>query len=103
MNVGDGPLKTELVADTDIGLAVRDARFRLWPLMFEGFACSLSMMAFVAIIGPLARIMGLAPWQVGTAVTSAGVAWIVFARIWGAASDRFGRRPACCSAWSASP
>ncbi|WP_311267780.1 MFS transporter [Sphingobium sp. WCS2017Hpa-17] len=66
--------------------------FSLKPLMFETFVCSMAMMAFVALAGPIARVVGLAPWQVGAAMTVAGVAWMVMARIWGAASDRRGRR-----------
>lgn len=70
-----------------------DARpFSLKPLMFETFVCSMAMMAFVALAGPIARVIGLAPWQVGAAMTVAGIAWMVMARIWGAASDRQGRR-----------
>lgn len=68
------------------------AGFSLKPLMFETFVCSMAMMAFVALAGPIARVIGLSPWQVGAAMTVAGVAWMVMARIWGAASDRRGRR-----------
>lgn len=66
--------------------------FSLKPLMFETFVCWMAMMAFVALAGPIARVIGLQPWQVGTAMTTAGVAWMVMARIWGVASDRRGRR-----------
>lgn len=65
----------------------------LAPLMFETFVCTIAVMSFVALIGPVARVLHLAPWQVGTAVTVAGIAWVSFARTWGAASDRYGRRP----------
>jgi len=72
---------------------VQDARrFSLKPLMFETFVCSMAMMAFVALAGPIARVIGLAPWQVGAAMTVAGIAWMVMARVWGTASDRRGRR-----------
>lgn len=67
--------------------------FSLQPLMFENFVCTLSMMSFVALIGPIARLLGLAPWQAGMAVTVGGLAWVLLARRWGAASDRWGRRP----------
>ncbi|MEE4450549.1 MFS transporter [Novosphingobium resinovorum] len=67
--------------------------FSIRPLMFETFMCSMAMMAFVALAGPIARVIGLAPWQVGAAMTVAGAAWMVMARVWGAASDRRGRRP----------
>jgi MFS family permease len=67
--------------------------FSLAPLMFETFVCSMAMMAFVALAGPVARVIGLAPWQIGAAMTVAGIAWMLMARPWGAASDRRGRRP----------
>lgn len=66
--------------------------FSLKPLMFETCICTLSMMSFVALIGPIARVLGLVPWQAGMAVTVGGIAWVLLARIWGAASDRHGRR-----------
>lgn len=65
----------------------------LKPLMFQTFACSMAMMSFVAIAGPLARILGLQPWHLGLTMTIAGIGWMVMARVWGAASDRHGRRP----------
>lgn len=67
--------------------------FDLRPLMFENFVCSMAVMSFVALAGPIARVIGLAPWQIGLTITAAGVAWMVMARIWGVASDRHGRRP----------
>lgn len=56
------------------------------------FCGSLAMMAFVAIVGPVARVAGLQPWQAGLAVTASGVMWMLGARPWGLASDRHGRR-----------
>lgn len=56
------------------------------------FSGSLAMMAFVALIGPIARVTGLAPWQAGMAMTASGVLWMLSARPWGVASDRHGRR-----------
>lgn len=53
----------------------------------------MAMMAFVALAGPIARVIGLQPWQIGAAMTIAGVAWMIMARVWGGASDRRGRRP----------
>ncbi|MFT3964744.1 MAG: MFS transporter [Sphingobium sp.] len=67
--------------------------FNLKPLMFETFVCSMAMMAFVALAGPIARVIGLQAWHVGAAMTIAGIGWMTMARIWGAASDRRGRRP----------
>lgn len=66
----------------------------LTPLMFETFVCTIAVMSFVAVIGPVTRVLGLAPWQVGAAVTVSGITWLLFARSWGAASDRHGRRRA---------
>lgn len=68
------------------------APFKLFPLMAAYMACTMSMMAFVSLIGPLVRILGLQTWQAGAAVTVSGVIWMLLARPWGQASDRFGRR-----------
>ncbi len=67
-------------------------RFNMLPLVFETFACTLAMMSFVALIGPISRVLDLAPWQAGVTVTVGGIAWVLLARVWGAASDRHGRR-----------
>jgi MFS family permease len=56
-------------------------------------ACSMPMMAFVTLAGPVLQVLGLAPWQFLLAVTVSGVLWMLMARPWGAASDRLGRRP----------
>lgn len=68
--------------------------FSALPLQIESFACTMSMMAFIAIIGPISRVLDLQPWQVGAAVTLAGVAWMLCARFWGSYSDAHGRRKA---------
>lgn len=65
----------------------------LLALMATTFSGSMAMMAFVALIGPIARVAGLAPWQAGMAVSASGVMWMLGARPWGLASDRHGRRP----------
>ncbi|MCO7595539.1 MULTISPECIES: MFS transporter [Pseudomonas] len=62
------------------------------PLLLVNMACTMSMMAFVSLIGPIARLLGMATWQAGAAVTVAGVVWVVLARPWGRAADRHGRR-----------
>lgn len=62
------------------------------PLLLANLACTLSMMAFVALIGPISRLLGMATWQAGAAVTVAGVVWVLLARPWGRLSDRLGRR-----------
>lgn len=66
--------------------------FNLTPLLITAGVGSMAMMAFVAVVGPMARLLGLQPWHVGAAVTAAGVAWMLMARFWGARSDEIGRR-----------
>ena len=68
------------------------SRLDLRPLLLANMACTMSMMAFVALIGPIARLLGMATWQAGAAVTVAGVVWVLLARPWGRAADRLGRR-----------
>ena len=69
------------------------AAFDIRPLLFASMACTMAMMAFVAVVGPVARVLGLQPWQAGITVTVSGALWMLLARVWGAASDRHGRRP----------
>lgn len=64
----------------------------LLTLMAAVFSGSLAMMAFVALVGPVARAAGLEPWHAGLAVAASGVMWMVSAPPWGSASDRRGRR-----------
>lgn len=66
--------------------------FSLKPLLAANMTCTMAMMAFVAIVGPLARQLHLPAWQAGTAVTIGGVLWMLLSRPWGVASDRCGRR-----------
>ncbi len=66
--------------------------FSLKPLLAANMACTMAMMAFVSIIGPIARRLHLPAWQVGAVVTVGGVLWMLLARPWGVASDRRGRR-----------
>jgi DHA1 family tetracycline resistance protein-like MFS transporter len=71
--------------------------FSMAPLLFEGFACTMSLIAFVAVIGPISRLLQLEPWQVGVAITSAGVAWTVMARWWARQATRMGAVASCSS------
>ncbi|MGE4324472.1 MAG: hypothetical protein AB7E60_15765, partial [Sphingobium sp.] len=64
----------DIAAESEV---LGESSFSLKPLMFETFVCSMAMMAFVSLAGPIARVIGLAPWQVGAAMTVAGVAWMV--------------------------
>ncbi|WP_414902391.1 MFS transporter [Sphingomonas flavalba] len=65
----------------------------LLPYMLQAFACSMAMMSFVALAGPIARVLRLEPWHLGMTMTVSGIAWMIMSRVWGAASDRRGRRP----------
>lgn len=67
--------------------------FNLRPLMFETFVCSMAMMAFAALAGSIARMTGVASWQIGIVITVAGIGWMLMARPWGRMSDKLGRRP----------
>ncbi len=68
------------------------AAFDIKPLMAAYMACNMAMMAFVSVIGPMARVLKLAAWQAGAVITIGGILWMLLARSWGAASDRRGRR-----------
>ncbi|MHC9085135.1 MFS transporter [Luteimonas sp. RIT-PG2_3] len=61
-------------------------------LVFTALAGTMAMMSFVAVVGPVVRVLGLAEWHAGLSVTAAGVFWMLLARRWGALSDRIGRR-----------
>lgn len=61
-------------------------------LVFTALVGTMAMMAFVAVVGPVVRLLGLAEWHAGLSVTAAGVLWILSARRWGRLSDRVGRR-----------
>lgn len=67
-------------------------------LVFVALAGTMSMMAFTAVIGPIARLLGMAEWHVGLALTASGVLWMLSARHWGARSDRVGRKPVLLAA-----
>jgi MFS family permease len=65
----------------------------MWPLMFAALTGTMAMMAFVAIIGPVVRRLGLPEWVAGLSVTIGGVLWMLLARWWGGVGDRRGRKP----------
>lgn len=67
-------------------------------LVFVALAGTMSMMTFTAVIGPVARILGMAEWHVGLALTASGVLWMLAARRWGRRSDRVGRKPVMLTA-----
>ena len=61
-------------------------------LVFTALAGTMAMMSFVAVVGPVVRLLGMAEWHAGLSMTAAGVLWMLAARRWGALSDRIGRR-----------
>ena len=62
------------------------------PLMVITILCVSSMMAFLAVVGPIIRKLGLQEWHAGLMVALAGVAWIFLSRFWGKRSDIYGRK-----------
>ncbi|MBA4501760.1 MFS transporter [Marinobacterium sp. 3-1745] len=52
-----------------------------------------AMIAFVPVVGPIFRALGLAEWQGGVVVAMSGVCWMLSARFWGRKSDQYGRKP----------
>lgn len=64
----------------------------LSALVFAALTGTMAMMSFVAVIGPVVRLLGLSEWHAGLSVTAAGVLWMLSARGWGGLSDRIGRK-----------
>lgn len=65
---------------------------RLWVLSFVALVGTMGIMSFVAVVGPITRLFGLADWHAGLALTAGGVFWTLSARRWGKLSDRVGRK-----------
>jgi len=72
--------------------APQQTTFNMKPLMAAQMVCTMAMMAFVSLIGPISHLLSLKPWHAGTIVTFGGVLWMLLSRPWGIASDRWGRR-----------
>ena len=70
-------------------------------LVLAALIGTMAMMSFVAVIGPVVRLLGLAEWHAGLSVTAAGVLWMLAARPWGLLSDRIGRKRVLLLAMSA--
>jgi DHA1 family tetracycline resistance protein-like MFS transporter len=80
------------MADTLQLPAEEYAPFNLKPLLFAHMACTMAVVSFISLVGPISRLLGLAPWQAGVAVTMGGILWMLMARAWGNVADRRGRR-----------
>ncbi|MGD9596386.1 MAG: MFS transporter, partial [Wolinella sp.] len=52
-----------------------------------------AMMAFLSVVGPIIRALGMAEWHAGVTVAIAGIVWIFLSRYWGKKSDKIGRKP----------
>lgn len=68
------------------------SRPNLWVLNFVALVGTMAIMAFVAVVGPLVRLLNLADWHAGLALTAGGVFWMLAARRWGKLSDSVGRK-----------
>lgn len=64
----------------------------LTPIYLASLVCSMGMMGFVALAGPLAATLGLNAAQIGLSAMAGGLGWVLAARAWGRAADRLGRR-----------
>lgn len=62
------------------------------PLMVIMILCVASMMAFLAVVGPIIRRLNMQEWHAGLMVALAGVAWVFLSRFWGKKSDVYGRK-----------
>lgn len=71
----------------------QDARQSLAPLYLANMVCSMGMMGFVALAGPLAVSLELEAWHIGLSATAGGLGWVLSARFWGRTADRVGRKP----------
>ncbi|PAT33800.1 MFS transporter [Vandammella animalimorsus] len=67
--------------------------FRLAPLLLAALVGTMAMMAYVAIIGPVVRQLGVSEMVAGISMSIGGVFWMLLARTWGRTSDRLGRKP----------
>lgn len=65
----------------------------LQPLLLAALLGTMAMMAYVAVVGPVVRRLGLPEWVAGLSITAGGMFWMVLARWWGRQSDRRGRKP----------
>lgn len=65
---------------------------RLWALLLTNALCTASLFAFIPVIGPIIREIGLEEWHSGLVVAVAGVVWMICAPLWGRLSDKKGRK-----------
>lgn len=61
-------------------------------LLLNNGLAMMAIFAFIPLIAPLIRELGLEEWQAGLMVAVAGGFWMIFAPIWGRGSDKHGRK-----------
>lgn len=62
-------------------------------LIIINILCVSAMMAFLSVVGPIIRELGLQEWHAGITVAIAGILWVILSRFWGRRSDIIGRKP----------
>ncbi|RMX07319.1 MFS transporter [Vandammella animalimorsus] len=78
---------------TSAATSAAASAFRLAPLLLAALVGTMAMMAYVAIIGPVVRQLGVSEMVAGISMSIGGVFWMLLARTWGRTSDRLGRKP----------
>lgn len=82
--------------------AARDEANRPTPqiplLLATVFLAYLGQMTLNPIIAPLARVVGLAEWQVGVTISTAAVMVVLSSQFWGRRSQSWGRKPVLVAA-----
>ena len=63
--------------------------FRLAPLLLAALVGTMAMMAYVAIIGPVVRQLGISEMVAGISMSIGGVFWMLLARTWGRSMSMF--------------
>ena len=53
---------------------------RIAPLQFAALVGTMAMMAYVVVVGPVMRDLGLPEWAAGLALTIGGVFWVALSR-----------------------
>ncbi|MDO5693099.1 MAG: MFS transporter [Pseudomonadota bacterium] len=68
-------------------------RARMLPLLLINLTTMAGSYAFIALVGPVARLLHLQAWHVGFIIGVMGLVWMAAAGRWGRAADASGRVP----------
>lgn len=68
------------------------SRRQLYFLLIANPLCAGAMMSIIPLIGPLITELKLEPWHGGLLTAVSGLMWMLTARSWGIASDKYGRK-----------